>query len=58
VVVGGRLTAPRVVTIRTAITNTASPARKSRAMNVFWKALKSLGDTVVKWPTPIRPLTE
>jgi hypothetical protein len=42
VVVGGRLTANR-----TAITNTASPARKSRPMKVFWKALKSLGDTVV-----------
>ena len=58
VVVGGRLTAPRVVTIRTAMTNTASPARKSRAMKVFWKALKSLGDTVVKCPMPISPLTE
>ncbi len=32
-VVGGRLTGPRLVTIRTATTNTASPARKSRAMN-------------------------
>jgi hypothetical protein len=46
VVVGGRLTG-RVVTMRTAMTNTASPARKSSPMNVFWKALKSPGDTVV-----------
>ena len=27
-------------------------------MNVFWKALKSLGDTVVKCPIPISPFTE
>ena len=45
-VVGGRLT-PLVVAIRTAMMNTARPARKPRAMNVFWNALNSPGDTVV-----------
>jgi hypothetical protein len=57
VVVEGRLTS-RVVTIRTARMNTASPARKSRPIKVFWKALKSPGDTVVGWKMPINPLTE